>query len=889
MRLLVNGRPLEARDGVRLLDVLEAHAIEIPHVCYDPRLQPSSSCRLCEVTIAGRDRRACACATLAEDGMVVATHTPELEEFRRTTLALLARPYPREAIARFPDKELHRWLTAYGLVDAARGEPRPEEVDGAHPYIHVDMSRCIHCYRCVRICEELQGQFSWKVWERGERTRVVPDSGTTLLASSCVSCGACVDSCPSGALEDVSLLDGKLPERWVRTTCPYCGTGCEMHVGVRDDHIVDVRPVLDAPVSKGHLCVKGRYATGFVDAADRELRPKVRRPGGWVEVSWDQALDEAAASLRRVRDGDGPDAIGVLGSARATNEEAYLTQKLARLVLGTNNVDCCARVCHAPSAAGLGAVFGTGAATNSFDDIERAALLLVVGANATENHPIVGARIRQRALAGVPLVVIDPRRTELARLATVHLAPRPGTNVPLLNAMARLLVDEGRVDRDFIERRTEDFDAFAASLQAISPERAAALCEVDVAQIRQAARLYGSHRPAMCLHGLGVTEQVQGTDGVMALANLALLTGNVGVAGGGVNPLRGQNNVQGCANMGCEPARLTGYQKLDAARAAHERVWGRPLPTRPGLTLPEMLEAADAGRLKALLVIGYDVLLTMPNLDAAARALAKLESLIVLDLFFTETARAAGTVLLPVVSSFEKEGTFMNAERRIQRVRRALRPRGDGKSDAQVLCLLAERLGGEGFGSDDASATWDEIRRLWPAVAGISYRRLEAGGLQWPCPTEDHPGTEVLHAGSFAVGPRARFRTLSYHASDERPSPEYPFILVTGRQLHHFNAATMTGRTRNGELRRDDLVQLHPDDAAALGVAEGDPVRVRSRYGAFAGCAALTSEMRRGELFATFHHVAALVNRATGVGLDPVTRTPEYKVTAVRVEREFSY
>ncbi len=873
-----------AREGARLLDVLDGAGAGVPHLCDDPRMAPSASCRLCEVEIAGRDRRACACDTIVGEGMAVATDTPALREYRRTILAMLVRHYPRDAVERWPEKELHRWLRAYGMVDAARGEPRPDLVDDAHPYIRVDMNRCIRCYRCVRICEELQGQFSWKIWERGDHTRVIPDSGTTLLASSCVSCGACVDSCPSGALEDVSLLDGKPIDREVRTTCPYCGVGCEMRVAVRDDRIVDVRPVLDAPVNKGHLCVKGRYATGFVDAPDRLGAPLLRRGDGWVEATWDEALAEAARSLARARDEGGPGAVGVLGSARATNEEAFLTQKLARLALGTNNVDCCARVCHAPSAAGLGEVFGTGAATNCFDDIERAAGLMVVGANATENHPIVGARIRQRALAGVPLVVIDPRRTELAAIARVHLAPRPGTNLPLLNAMARVLVDEDLVDRAFVARRTDGYQAYARSLDAWTPERAAALCGVDAAAIRAAARTYGRARPAMCMHGLGVTEQVQGTDGVIALANLALLTGNVGVAGGGVNPLRGQNNVQGCANMGCEPDRLTGSQKTPAAVAAHEREWGRPLPKLRGLTLPEMLAAADQGRLRALLVVGYDVLLSMPNLDQTARALRKLDACVVLDPFLTETARAAGTVLLPVASAFEKDGTFMNAERRIQRVRAAVRPRGGCKTDAEVLCQLAERLGADGFRYPDAGAVWDEVRRLWPAVAGISYARLASGGLLWPCPSEDHPGTEVLHVESFPVGERARLRPLGFRASGEQPSAEFPLVLVTGRQLHHFNAATMTGRTANRRLRADDLVHLHPDDAARLGVGDGEPVRVRSRHGSFDGRARVTDEVRRGELFATFHDVAALVNRATGVGADPVTQTPEYKVTAVRVE-----
>ena len=882
IRLRVNGRDVASPPGTMLLEACRQNGIEIPTLCSDPRLKPASSCRLCEVEVEGRERPPCACATPVEEGMVVATHTPALEDFRRAMLERLAERIPAEDPARLAGKPFRKLLDAYGVEPS--GVRRPEAKQPEHPYLDVDLSWCVACGRCVRICDEVQGQNVWTFTGRGADLALAPELSPGLRESACVSCGACADACPTGAIEDVSRLAAGLPERWVRTTCPYCGTGCEMDVGVKGGRITEARPVLASPVSRGHLCVKGRYGWGFNDAPDRITEPLIRRNGAWESATWDEALAAAASALQRARRDGGPGAVGVLASSRSTNEENYLTQKFARLALGTNNVDCCARVCHAPSAAGLGQTFGTGAATNSYADIERAGLLMVVGANPTENHPIVGARIRQRARAGVPLIVIDPRRTELAELATVHLTPRPGTNLPLLQAMASLILGEGLTDLAFLAARTEGLEAYAASLREWTPERAGALCGIEPEAIRRAARLYATTGPAMIFHGLGVTEHRQGTDGVAALAHLALLTGNVGIPGAGVNPLRGQNNVQGSAQMGCEPSRLTGYQKLAQSREIHAQVWGADLPEEPGLNALEMIDAAGEGRLKALLVIGYDPLLSHPGARETAENLNGLDALIVVDLFLTETAKAFGTVFLPAASPFEKEGTYMNGERRVQRVRQVVPPKGGSRTDMAILGALAERLGaGQHFRHPDAAAVWDEARQVWPAIAGISHGRLDReGGLQWPCPAEDHPGTPVLHAGGFPGG-RAAFRPLTWTPSLEVCGGEFPFLLNTGRSLFHFNAATMTGRTRNRELRADDELELHPDDAAELGLSAGDPVHVQSRHGAFTLRARPTDRVRRGEPFATFHAVAAYVNLATGPGRDAVTGTPEYKVTAVNL------
>jgi formate dehydrogenase major subunit len=882
----INGSECRCEQGATVLDALRLMNIEVPTLCHDERLKPYGGCRLCIVAVKGHERPVAACNTPVADGMEIETQTPELEELRRTQLALLARCYPAEDVERFPGKPFHRWLKIYGLERECRSDAGAKSgFDASHPYIQVDMSRCIQCYRCVRICEELQGQFVWKVWSRGDRTRILPDSGTTLIESSCVSCGACVDTCPTGALEDKTVISRGFATAWTRTTCPYCGTGCEMNAGTRDGRIVEVQPVLDAPVSRGHLCVKGRYAFDFGNAPDRITEPMVRRDGEWIRVSWDYAIRFVAEALRETLEQYGPESVGILSSARATNEENYLAQKFARVVLGTNNVDCCARVCHAPTAAAMKAMLGTGAATNSFDDIEQARTILVAGSNATSNHPIVGARIKQAVLKGARLIVIDPRRIELAHYADCHLQLRPGTNVPLLNAMAYAIMEENLFDREFLQERVAEWEEFRTFIKDFVPEKVASVCGVEAEAIRKAARLYASEKPSLIIHGLGMTEHVQGTEGVMLLVNLALLTGNLGKRGAGINPLRGQNNVQGSAHMGCEPKSLTGGVPIEDGKELVESVWRNSLPAAPGLNLMEMIDAAQDGKFKALWAIGYDVFLTNPNAQATREALWSMDFVIVQDLFLTETARELGSVFLPVASPFEKEGTFMNAERRIQRVRKAIAPPGEAKSDWEILCLVARAMGrGEGFNYQTPEEIWNEIRTVWKAGAGISYARLEQSGLQWPCPTEDHPGTEMLHAGA-PDGKRAALRRVEYHRSPERTDDEFPFLLNTGRTAYHFNAGTMTMRTPNAELWPGDFLEISPEDAARLELRNGERARLQSRYGEAALPVKISESVRSGELFATFHTAQVFLNHVTSSNRDAVTKTPEYKLTAVRVQK----
>ncbi len=882
LHVTVDGREIVVADGASLLDATRAAGVSLPALCHDDRIAPAGACRGCLVAVDGWARPVAACATSASDGLHVHTDTADLVATRRTVLGLLATTCRADEAPALQATPFEAALQSHGAADVER--PRSEAAaDTSHPCIHVDLSRCIACFRCVRICDELQGQGTWQIWQRGDRTSVAPD-GPTMRTSSCVGCGACVDTCPTGALLDAARVDAAPPLTWVRTVCPYCGTGCEVRLGVEDGRVVAARPVLDAPVNKGHLCVKGRYGYGFTHAEDRLVQPLLRTGGRLRAVSWARAIGEIATRLDGIRTTYGPDSIGVLGSARATNEDNYVVQKFARVVVGTHNVDCCARVCHAPSAAALGRMLGTGAATNVFDDIERARTILVAGANATENHPIVGARIRQAARHGARLIVIDPRRIELADAALLHLAPRPGTNVPLFAALAHVILAEGLQDQAFIDARVDGLDEYRVSVESWTPERAADVTGVPADDIRRAARLYADG-PSLSVHGLGLTEHVRGTEAVMALVNLALITGNVGRPGAGVNPLRGQNNVQGAAHMGCEPATLTGGTPLPVGRAAFESAWGTALPHTPGLKLPDMLDAALTGAMRALWVVGYDVTLSNPTASETARAFESLDFVVVQDLFLNETARAHAHLVLPAAGPFEKDGTYMNAERRIQRVRRVVSPPGDAREDWQIVCDVARAMGhGEAFAFGSAEAIWDEIRRVWPGARGITYPRLEHGGLCWPCPDETHPGTDVLHRERFGVGPRARLVPLAYVPTRETATEAFPLVLVTGRTLAAFNAGTMTERTPCHALRPSDVLDLSPADAARLGLHEGQVARVTSRYGTCVLQVHVTRQVRDGEPFATFHTRAAFVNRVTGPWRDTVTATPEYKVTAVRVE-----
>ncbi len=887
-KAIINGAEFQFEEKTSILKALKTLEIEVPTLCDDERLKPCGACRLCLVEVKGFPHPIVACENDLTDGAEIETHTPELETARKMNLRMLARKYPLEAFNKFPDKPFHQLARKYGLTDEDFStETVNQKIDASHPYIQVDMSRCVDCYACVRICEKVQGQFVWQIFDRGEETQIGWDKGATFAESSCVSCGACVDACPTGALEDKSILKKGTPTAWTKTVCPYCGTGCEMRVGTLENKIVQIKPAHESPVNRGHLCVKGNYAFEFVHSKDRVTEPMMRENGSWKIVGWREVYEFTAQKLKEITAKYGADAAAVLGSARTTNEENYLAQKFARVCLETNNVDNCARVCHTPSAAALKMMLGAGAATNSFDDIEYAKTIMICGANPTENHPILGSRIKQAVLQNnTKLIVIDPRKIELAKFADVHLQLKPGTNISLLNAIACTIIEENLIDEAFIENRVEDYEKFSKFVRDFAPEKVSEICRVEAADIRRAARIYAAAKPAMCVHGLGATEHTQGTESVMALINLALVTGNLGKRGTGINPLRGQNNVQGAAMMGCDPGVLTGSVAIETGREAFEKIWRTVIPNAKGLNLMQMMDAAESGNLKALWSIGYDVFLTLPNANETAESLRNLDLLIVQDMFMNETAREFADVFLPAASSFEKDGTFMNGERRVSRVRKVIEPIGNAKSDWEIICGVAESLGkGEFFNFKSAEEIWTEVRAVWKNVNGITYKRLENGGLQWDCPNENHPGTKVLHTESFGGNARAKLRLIKYIPTKETTNTNFPFLLNTGRTLYQFNAATMTARTKNIELRPTDLLYISPDDAEKLKISDDETVRVKSKFGGIEIPVQINQTVRRGELFATFHDPQIFLNRLTSSKRDRFVQTPEYKITAVRVEK----
>jgi formate dehydrogenase major subunit len=706
-----------------------------------------------------------------------------------------------------------------------------------------------------------------------------------FATSNCVSCGACVKECPTGALMEKTVLEQGMPTSIVRTTCAYCGVGCAFNAGVRDGRVVQMIPADDGPSNRGHACMKGRFGWTYNNAPDRLSVPLLRRGNDWEEITWESALDLVAQEFTRIKGAFGPDALATISSSRGTNEENYLFAKFMRCVIGTNHIDNCARVCHSATVTGMMDTLGASAATNSLQDLDVAQLIMVVGANPTESHPVVGSRIKQAHRRGVPLIVIDPRRTELARLADLHLQLRPGSNVALLNAMGHVLVKEGLLDRAFLAARTEGIEDWIKTVSDCSPKAAEAITGVPAHLIGQAARLYGSSGASYCCHGLGVTEHRWGSHGVIALCNLALATGNIGRPGTGINPLRGQNNVQGASDMGCLPTYFTGYQSLDDPKLAtlHQTITGRPLPTKRGMKTPDMWDAAIAGRLKGLWIIGYDVAQTDPNLKKVREALKQVEFLVVQDLFLSETAKHAHLVL-PGASFLEKDGTFTNLERRIQRIRKAVDPPQGIFPDWRVVCEVSNRMGYP-MSYRHPSEIMDEIARLTPMFAGVSYDRLDQHtGLQWPVPTVMHEGTTLMHQETFPKG-KARFVAVEYLPPGEAASKDYPFVLTTGRILQHYNCGAQTRRTDILELVDTDVLEMHPADMERLQLRDDEIVRVVSARGEALLPVVGSERVLLGHLFTSFHFPASTVNDLLSSSADESSKCPEYKVSAVRVER----
>ncbi|MBX7194304.1 MAG: formate dehydrogenase subunit alpha [Sandaracinaceae bacterium] len=889
LRVVIDGHDVEGRDGETILELARREQIYVPTLCFDPRLSPYGACRVCLVGVRGARGPMASCTTRLREGMVIDTREPTALRVAKGVVELVLGDYPKDALARPGTRNELREVAAHLGVRESRfgGAPPSIARDDRHPYLSMKLDECIVCGRCVRACEEVQGAFALSYAGRGYGTRIVAGLDAGLLDSSCVSCGACASSCPTGAIDERAYRTDETVEKVVTTTCAYCGVGCSLDVNVRGGEVISIDPTLEGPSNRGHTCVKGRFAHAYGRSRDRVTSPLLRTTdGGWREASWDEALGFVAERLRRIVDEHGPSAVAAISSSRCTNEENYLLQKTFRAALGTNNIDNCSRVCHSPTSMGLIRSFGESGGTNSYEDIDLAKLLVVTGANATEGHPVVGARLKEAVLRGAKLIVIDPRRIELATYADVFLQLRPGTNVAVYNGLAHVIVRDGLYDRAFVDARAEQFDAYREHIARYTPEHVEAVSGVPAREIERAAHLYATTRPGGIFYGLGVTEQRQGVSGVRTIANLAILTGNLGVRGGGTNPLRGQNNVQGSSDVGALPTYFTMYRSVaDAAvRGEFERAWGRTLPDRPGLTIPAMFEQAIAGSLRAMYVFGEDIAQTDPNVGHVEKALRSLELLVVHDLFENVTAKLAH-VVLPGSTFLEKTGTFTNAERRVQLVRAAVAPPGHARPDLDILLELSKRLGYE-MPHRDAAEVWDEIARLTPQLRGISHARLEGGGLQWPVLDATHPGTPVLFTERFQT---ASGRAVLFPVDWEKPGEEaddaFPFVLITGRQLAHYNSGTQTRRTANVELQPEDFVELHPDDAAELGIEQGDLVEIASRRGAIEAHACVTRRVARGNVFLAFHFPEVKTNVLTSGSSEPETRCPEYKVTAVRVTR----
>ena len=836
--LRIDGREIAARPGATILEAALAADIYIPHLCHHPDLKPVGVCRLCLVEVEGRGQLL-ACRTPAEQGLVVRTDNPSIDTARRITLELLVINHHGQCLscAKNDHCQLQR-VAAHVGVDQERmnryRRPQPTgEIDDSNPFFTLDHDRCVLCGICVRTCDEIVGVGALDFAFRGSRTRISTFGGKPIVESRCESCGECMVRCPVGALAPKAFQPAS---REVKTVCPYCGTGCGIYLGVRGNRIVSARGDRGSLANQGRLCVKGRFGHGFVSHPDRLTTPLIRDPAGgsrfagFREASWEEALGLVAERLTAIKQESGPSAIMGISSSRGTNEENYLLQKFMRAVVGTNNVDNCARVCHSPSVTGLSAVFGSGAATNPLEDIEDTQVLLLVGCNPTEAHPIIGMRVRSAVFKkGVRLIVIDPRETELARGAEHWLPVRPGTNVALLNGLAHVIIRDGLHDADFIATRAEHFEAFADKVREYTPERVAAITGVAAGDLEAAARLYAQADRALILYGLGVTEHHDGSLGVMGCANLALLTGNVGRKGAGVNPLRGQNNVQGACDMGALPNVLPGYQSFEdeRMRGKFETAWGCSLPTGRGLKFTEAWHHARRKRVRAAYIVGHNPAATDPHTHRVIESLQALDFLVVNEIFLTETAQLAH-VVLPAAAFAEKDGTFVNADRQVQRVRKAVEPPAGCKTDVEIICELAERMGYV-MSARSAPEIMDEIAALAPIMAGISYQRLEQESLVWPCLSTSDSGARRLYETSFPRG-RATFQTIDASEPSEQIDADYPLILTTGRRLEHYCCGSMTRRTAGLlALAPEELLEIHPQDAANLGVEDGAAVEVASR------------------------------------------------------------
>jgi len=894
----IDGRELEVRAGTTVLRAAREAGIDIPKLCATDSLKPFGSCRLCVVEIEGRKGFPASCTTPVEAGMRIRTQTAAVAKLRRNVMELYISDHPLDCLtcSANGDCELQDVAGAVGLREVRYGfdgaNHLDAETDASNPYFAFDPSKCIVCSRCVRACDEVQGTFALTIEGRGFEAKVSASMGESFFDSECVSCGACVQACPTATLMEKSIIDHGTPEHVVETTCAYCGVGCSFRAEMKGDQVVRMTPSKNGQANHGHSCVKGRFAWGYSTHPDRVMEPMIRDSidEPWRKVGWDEAIGFAAGRLKEIQAAHGRKSVGGITSSRCTNEEVFVVQKLVRAALGNNNVDTCARVCHSPTGYGLKQTLGTSAGTQPFDSVMDADVIMVIGANPTEGHPVFASQMKRRLRQGAKLIVADPRKIDLVRSphieAELHLPLRPGTNVPLINALAHAVIEEGLVDEDYVRERC-DVDSFEAWRDSImqaenSPESVAAITGVPAADIRAAARLYGQAGRAAIYYGLGVTEHSQGSTMVMGMANLAMATGNIGFSGAGVNPLRGQNNVQGSCDMGSFPHELAGYRPVDddQVRGSFESRWGVTLDAVPGYRIPNMFDAAVAGEFKGMYIQGEDLAQSDPNTHHVEAALSSMECVIVQDLFLNETAKFAH-VFLPGTSFLEKDGTFINAERRINRVRPVMKPR-QGKAEWLITQELAQALG---YPMDFASEAeiMDEIAALTPTFSGVSFEFLDrVGSVQWPCNADAPMGTPIMHIDGFVRG-KGLFVETGYLPTEERSNRRFPLLLTTGRILSQYNVGAQTRRTDNVAWYHEDLLEIHPHDAETRGISDGDRVSLSSRKGEITLKASITERVQPGVVYTTFHNPETGANVVTTEYSDWATNCPEYKVTAVQV------